>query len=422
MRFLKIRLARTALTLLAVFFWSGVASAETVTLQFSTWLVMEGASRQAAQDIFAMFEKDNPGIKIKVIGISYNEVLQQTMVSAAAGNLPDVVALNPKWAITVAARNVLADLKPYYSEAELGDIPSGALASGYYDGKLIAVPWNLGTIVALAWKPVLEKAGLPLKIPDTWDEFKAAVTKISALGPDIYGFGARTFKNANSAYWFFMPMWGHGGEFSNADNKIVFNNPGTVAALDWYKSIAAKKEIPLGVDVRESRNLWTKNKVGFIFDGPWMRGITRAQTGLPAEKADDMYVVGPMPKGPDGKRRTIANSHVLCVSDKSKKKEAAIKFVKFLTQNPAAVNFFYDTYGSVPTYRKFYKDPKYGSDNFLKTFVDSAEFCDGAPSRNPNLTGALESVATAMSSAVNQGDTKKAAAKAEKEIKALYGQ
>ena len=177
-------------------------------------------------------------------------------------------------------------------------MPQAQYTQGVYDGKLLAVPLDLGTIVCLGWKPLLKAAGLPLRIPDTFEEFKEAVAKISALGPDIYGFGCRTFKNSNSGYWFFPPMWGHGGKFEDENGKVIFNNAGVVAALDWYKEAAAKKHIPLGVDVRESRMYWAKERVGFIFDGPWMRGVTRKLTGWDDAKADGSYVIGPHAQGP----------------------------------------------------------------------------------------------------------------------------
>ena len=126
----------------------------------------------------------------------------------------------------------LVDLKAFYSQAEMDDIPKAALQAGVFKDTLATVPWQLGSIAVMGWKSVMAKAGLKEQIPETWPEFKDAVRKASmAYRGDL---GARTSKDANSAYWLFPVMWGHGGEFEDAQGKIVFNNPGTVAALESY--------------------------------------------------------------------------------------------------------------------------------------------------------------------------------------------
>jgi multiple sugar transport system substrate-binding protein len=398
-----------------------MAVAKDITIRFSGWMIGEPYARELERSRWDEFEKQNPGIKIEGVLTPFMETMQQLMVARAAGTMPDVVMLTPKWVNSFAETGDFVDLHKYYSKEELADMPQAQYKQGVYNGKLLAVPLDLGTIVCLGWKPLLQKAGLPLKIPETYDEFKKAVAKISALSPDVYGFGARTFKNSNSGYWFFPPMWGHGGKFEDENGNVVFNNPGVVAALDWYKEAAAKKHIPLGVDVRESRMYWAKERVGFIFDGPWMRGVTRKLTGW-GNKADDYYIIGPMPKGPDGTSRTINNSHVLSVSAQSKHPDIAAKFIRFLTQDPAMVEKLYKEYGGIPTYKKFLNEPWAQGDEYLKSFMEISEVADGAPSKDPNFIGALEIVAEAMQVAVNQGDTKKAAANAEKRIKKLYDQ
>ena len=86
------------------------------------------------------------------------------------------------------------------------------------------------------------------------------------------------------------------------------------------------------------------------------------------------------------------------------------------------VKKLYLEYGGIPTYKKFLKEPWAKGDEYLKSFLDISEVADGAPSKDPNFIGALEIIAEAMQVAVNQGDTKKAAAEAEAKIKKLYGQ
>ena len=381
---------------------------------------MEGASKETLEQMVAGFERKNPRVKVEILGIPYEQTQQQTFVSVSGGNAPDVIHLVAQWSPPLMSMGAIIDLASYYTQAEISDIPKAAHEAGLYEGKLSSVPWQLGSITVMGWKKVLQDAGLPLAIPDTGAAFKDAVKKISKPAEGVYGFGARTSKDTNSAFWFFPVMWAHGGQFEDAQGKIMFGDPGTVAALAWYREIGTTRQTPIGMGVREVRNLMPQNKLGFIFDGPWMKGIFRNISGR-GEAVDDDYVVGLFPKAVDGKRYGIANNHVLSVATQSKVKEQAIDLVKFLTQDEATTKLYYEKNGAIPTYRRLLADPLYG-DPFAQAFIQSAEFADSLPSKNPNFSAALEFVATAMQEALLGGDPARAAETARRAILTLYKQ
>ena len=399
----------------------GAAEEGPVTINFSSWLVKEGASEGPVFEMASRFEEKFPGIKLNYIGIPYEQTQQQILISVTGGNPPDIIQLAARWAVPLASMGALQDLKSYFPAENLKDIPASAYDAGVLGDQLISVPWQLGTIAVLAWKEAIQKAGYPVEIPETWDDFKDAVRKISAARADVYGFGARTSKSTNSAFWFFPVMWGHGGQFEDANGKIVFNNPGTIAGLEWYSEIGTQGQTPVGMGVREVRNLMPQGKLGFIFDGPWMKGILRNISGL-GEAVDDKYVVGMFPKAPDGKRSGIGNNHVLAISKQSKVKEEAVKLIRYFTEDEEITKYYYDKMGAIPVYRKLLKDPLYQNDPFARAYVQSAEFANCVPSKDPNLEAALEFVAVAMQSALLGRDTAKAAAVAHTSIATLYGQ
>ena len=406
----------------AFVFGSGdmVSAKEPVTVSLETWLVMEGASKETMEEMARRFEKKNPDIKIELIGIPYEQVVPQVQIMVAGGNAPDIIALAPRTSVPFIKMGALADLSPYYSKEELADIPTSLYEDGVFDGKVYTVPWQIGTIVVLAWKDLLTKAGLPAKIPETWDEFKAAVRKISDLGKGTYGFGARTSKTQNSAMWFIPVLEGHGGKFEDAQGKITFGDQNTIDALNWYKEIGTTKQTPIGMGVREVRNIYARGKIGFIFDGPWMKGIMRKISGK-GEAIDDDYIVGPFPKAPDGNRYGIHNSHVLSISKQCKHKKEAVRVIKFLTQDEEVTKFYYKKMGAIPVYKKLLNDPLYANDPFAQAFIQSAEFARGVASRNIQYSTALEFVATAMQEALLGRDTAKAAKTAHDNIETVYG-
>ena len=392
---------------------------ETIEISMSTWLSLQEVSKDMMTDIVSRFETTHPNIKVNMIGVPFENQLQQSIIAASGKNLPDIIHLNPKWVVPLDAQNALADLKPLLTAAEYQDIQAGYVESGTIDGELNCVPLQNGSIVVLANKALLKQAGLGEEIPETWAEFKDAVTKISALGDDIYGFGARTAKASNSAFWFMPVIIGHGGTIEDASGNIAFNNPGSVAAMEWFREIGTKNMTPIGMGIPEVRTLFAQGKVGFIFDGPWMKGVMRSITGK-GEAVDDEYIVGLMPKGVDGSRFTIGNDHVLAIARDSKNKEAAMEFIRFLTMDKEITKLHFNTMGAIPGYVSMLSDPMYQNDAYVKAFIDSAEFASANPSKNPKFTAALEELAAGMQEVLLGGNAAEVTARMNKNMKAIY--
>jgi multiple sugar transport system substrate-binding protein len=394
--------------------------AEQVVVRMSSWLATEGASRDTLMEMIGRFEEANPGITVELINIPYAQTQQQVLVAATGGNAPDVMQLNPVFSMPLAAQGALTDLSGYFGEDELNDIPEAAYEAGLYEGSLVTVPWQLAPIVVFGHKALLEQAGLPAEIPATWPEFKDAVERISALGDDIYGFGARTAKSGNSAFWWFPVLWGHGGQFQNSQGDIVLDSPNSVDALEWYRVLGQNEYSPRGMGIPEVRNLFGQGKVAFIFDGPWMRGILRDMTGM-GEDFDDEYVVGEFPEAPDGNRYAIANNHVLGVAEQSRVKEEAVKLVKFLTQEPQIANYYYDQMAAIPVYGSILDNDRY-QDAYAQVFIESASYANPVPSKNPSFNQALEFMAADLQAALLGASPEEAADRMADNVRTLYGQ
>jgi ABC-type glycerol-3-phosphate transport system substrate-binding protein len=393
---------------------------EITTIKMSTWLATEGASRDTMMYMIEEFEKANPTVKVEMINIPYDQTPQQMTVAATSRTLPDVIHLNPMFSSPLASMGVLAELSSFYTEEELQEIPEAARNAGMFDNELLTVPWQIAPIVVLANKEVLTKAGLPLEIPKDWDAFFDAVEQISELGDEYYGIAARTATGSNTGFWFFPVLWGTGGSFEE-DGKIVFDSTETRKAFDFYRELGLKKMSPSGMSIPETRNLFAQNRVGFIFDGPWMKGIIRSASGL-GEDADDMYIVGEFPEAKDGKRYGIGNNHVLAVSQTSKNKEASVELIKFLTQDPEITKYYYNKMGAIPTYASLLEDPLYAEDPFIEPFIRAAEYSDNLPSTNPQLGGALEEISIGLQEVMLGADPAVVVPKVENAIVEIFEQ
>ena len=148
----------------------------------------------------------------------------------------------------------------------------------------------------------------------------------------------------------------------------------------------------------------------------------RNQSGM-GEGIDPAYTAAPFPKGPDGRRRGINNNHVLVVSKQSKVKDQAVTFIKYWTQDPEITDFHYQKMGAIPAYKSLLARPAYSKlHDVTKAAIEGANYAEGAPSKDPMFSAALEFVAAGLQAALLGGDPAKIAAQTDLAIRTLYGQ
>jgi multiple sugar transport system substrate-binding protein len=394
---------------------------EVTTIRMASWLGLQDVSKEMFAEIVERFEAENPDINVEMVGVPFEQQQQQMMVAVSGGNAPDIMHFVPMWLTPFVRMGAVTPVSDLMNDEQMSDIPQILRDQLSFDGDLYALPLQNGAINVLASKELLEEAGLPQQIPETWEDFRDAVEAITNLGDDIYGYGARTAKNSNSAFWFFPVMWGHGGEFQADSGEIVFDNPGTLAALNWYKEIGQTGQTPIGMGIPEVRNLFAQNKVGFIIDGPWMKGVMRNASGL-GEEVDDDYIVGVMPEAPDGNRYTIANHHILTVSAQSENKEEAMRFIEFLIWDEEITALHNDRMGAIPLMKSLVDDPRYQNDPFARAFIEAAEIANPLPSKHENFAPSLEFVANAFQQSLLGGNAEQAMNSAADSVRTLYGQ
>ena len=130
------------------------------------------------QQVFDAFKKDYPNITINQVpkpASSYSQVINTAM---AAGELPDLFAVNAPDVPTQARSGQLLNLT--------GKVPNIANALqiardvNFIDGKLYSVSWGRYTVVLMYNKKMLAKFGL--QPPQDWTEWKSQCKKIKAAG------------------------------------------------------------------------------------------------------------------------------------------------------------------------------------------------------------------------------------------------
>jgi multiple sugar transport system substrate-binding protein len=179
------------------------------------------------------FETANPGIKVALELVSDEDVFPKLTAAHAAGDPPEIVSnANNYVPAALFEKDRLEPLNDV--AAAVGDFQPRSLEVYNESGVQYALS-AAQTVISTMWiRADLFKAQ-GLEVPKHWDEYLAvckALTKAGVYGTALpYGKGAY----ANRIVDMFLRQCG--GDIVAPDGTVVFDNPGTVRALEFLKEV-----------------------------------------------------------------------------------------------------------------------------------------------------------------------------------------
>jgi multiple sugar transport system substrate-binding protein len=341
------RFALIASTAMAVSLSAAAShAADKITLTFANWAAAEGATRPGIEAVIAQFEKDNPDIQIKSEAISFSEIARQLVLRVRSGNPPDVAEIAGNDTFLLAQTGELEPLGGYMDADMKGAVKSSALQGFQVDGKLIAFPWTQAPAGFWYDKAVMRKAGLdPENPPKTIDELMKDMAAIKKSQPDVIPLGLDTTNRAFAlqSNWPWMATFGA--------NPLDTANKGAEsdamkAYLTWMRELAKKGYIDPGRKIGEFRPLIAQDKVAFHWDQVLLQGVIQSVNKMPDDEFYKHYGVTTQPAGPSGKSYSFEGGHQLVMFADSAHKEAAWKFIKYLSTSPFAIENYTLSYES----------------------------------------------------------------------------
>lgn len=205
------------------------AQEQRTVLRFAWW---GGAGRhEATLKALQLFERLNPGVRVKAEYMGFNGYLERLTTQIAGGSEPDVMQINWAWLAMFSKRgNGFADLRRHGRLLDLDQFEPQDLAYGDVAGKLNALPVSFSARVMLWNQAAFERAGLAL--PRTWDElFAAGPAFRRALGPDAYPLDGELYDMMLLAQAWVQQR--HGTPYVDPQEPRVAMS--TAAALDWVR-------------------------------------------------------------------------------------------------------------------------------------------------------------------------------------------
>jgi multiple sugar transport system substrate-binding protein len=374
-----------------------------ITIRFLGWLGEYREGEEIIQRIIAIFERKNPNIRVEFINTTHEQTKSRFLQMVQAGEAPDVVQIVSHWTSSLASMGLLEPLEGRLPAENLrGRFVDQDLQGGAYQNKLFSVAWGICPVAFIYNRELLRKAELTL--PDQWtlNDFTAICRKIkeSLGGQEIYAFGL-----SRDPYLFFHTfnfLLSFNAEIIDQNQQVVIDSPQAVQAFKWLKTLNQEGLILWVDDIWRLRHLFAEERLVFLEDGPWIRGILKEFSGHHLD-FDEYFGAMENPAGPESRFTSWNYNHALAVSSMSPRKEIAAKFIHALTSDPEIGELYFHEVGLLPPQQEMLMSPSFRDHVYYQPFIRQLSRTRILKADNPLFEKVMEFCADAARNILLEG-------------------
>lgn len=311
---------RTLLPVVAVTLMSiGIgASAKRVTITFGS---SKGPDEiKIYQRLISEFEKQNPGIKVK-IDLYSGDFREKLLLNFVVGNAPDCFETGLEDFPLYPKSGYLMELDKFVDKNDLKDFPKQLTKTFSSKGHLFALTRDIAPLVMLYNTRMFSQAGVPP--PDdtwTWDAYATILARFSKDTngdgrPDTYGFAGAPWETF---------VWQAGGDIYDDEvnpRKLTLGTQESLAGLQFAADLKNKYGISSNPSAGDVSTL-ASGKAATVIGGYWERVYNLKASKQPWDAA-------PVPSGKV--RATTMYTASYSVNRVSKHPIEAFKWVAFVT-------------------------------------------------------------------------------------------
>jgi putative chitobiose transport system substrate-binding protein len=298
-------------------------SPKTPQLEFWT-MQLQPKFNDYFKDAIATFETANPGIKVHWVDVPWSAMSGKIQAAMGAKTAPDVVNLNPDFAVQLAAKNAWLDLNPVLTKGENRDYLPSIWQAGTLDGKAFSFPWYLTTNVTIYNQELLTKAGV-VKPPTTYQELAQAAKQIKEKTGKYAFFTTFVPEDSNDVLESMVQM---GVQLIDKQGKAAFNTPAGRAAFQYWVDLYKQGLLPKEASTQghqQGIQLYQAGETAMLSAGaPFIDTIAKN-----APQIAKVSAVAPQITGQTGKKGVAVMN--LVIPRTTKMPDAAVKFALFIT-------------------------------------------------------------------------------------------
>lgn len=328
--------------------------------EITYWLWQDNATDTTWQTEADKFNAEQSEVKVKLEVIPLDQYQNQLVTAILNGTAPDAARSKDWWLGQFAPDGALADLTPYVDKwSGKAGVVDQLWDTGRLPGKpaIYMLPHQFTTLYLYYRKDLFADAGL--KAPATQAALLAAAQKFTS--GDSYGIDVRGGGGGQDQWlaW----MFAGGGNVVDSSGAVVLDDAKAVAVNQSYLDIVTKyKAAPPGsitaafADVKTN---FATGKTAMMIHHPGSLAEMRSTFG-------DKLGVVPIPTadGKPGATLGAMSGNVLLAG--SEKKDAAWKWISWLSEEPQMETISDSPQGQLPVLTAALARPKYQEDEGLK--------------------------------------------------------
>ena len=303
-------------------------------------------SRVAAIDkLIENFQSNNPGITIKHVNFPYADYRKKVAIAISSGDGPDLVQLYYGWLNDYRDGGLIQSLpKDTFPHSEIESNFFKMVSSMKVDGEYWGLPTAVRSLALFYNNDLFKEAGLsgPPQTLDEMVEYAKKLTKTDANGDYLQiGFGVDT-DGQDHHFWREVLVRHFGGQpYSDDGQKVTYNTAAGAKALKYLTDFEKTHKTGSNGFMNRGQDAFAAGKAGMVLDGSFRISKFNKTEGL-------NFSISELP-GHNGKRYNFSSFWANAISSKAKgeKKEAAAKFLKYLTSDEA-MQVWLDTVGELP--------------------------------------------------------------------------
>jgi len=312
-------------------------AAQKTELTFWTW---RPEDTEKYEKLLATFEKQNPGITVKISAFKNTEY--NTILSAAlsGGSGPDVFQSRAYGGLeTFAQSGYMESLEKWVPELKNfnKDVLRGAVS--IKDGKIYGVPFASQTLFVFYNKQIYEELGL--KVPETWDEFLANCAVAKKAGYQALANGGKEGWTLEVMMGSLCPNFYGANDFYDAvvAGKTTFQDQRFVSAISKLKELTPyMPDLYMGVSYTDMQSAFINEMAAHFIGGSFEAGYFASQN----PKLDFDVFPGPTAKKGDPHYVSVYADGNFSMNAASKQKEAAAKLLRFFASKETGDFFIRD--------------------------------------------------------------------------------
>jgi arabinogalactan oligomer/maltooligosaccharide transport system substrate-binding protein len=308
-------------------------------------------------ELATAFRKANPGIRVKRIHMSSEELRDRFQAAGVGPEAPDLVRCASDFVGPFSDLRLLRPVTETVDATSLDAFFPGALAAATVKGTLWGSPDNYGNHLML-----LYNKALVAEVPANTDAWIAQLKKLTVPAKKQYGL----VYYFNEPFWLIPWLGGFGGWPLDAQDNPTLLTPAMADALQFVRDLKfTHKVTPAQADYEGAYSLFKSGQAAYIIDGAWNLdryrnvGINVGVAALPKVTKTGQY---PTPM-------TSGKYWLFPVRTEGDRLEAAQKFVAYMTSAQAQTAWL-ETMTRLPSAIEVGRHPKITSDPLLAGAMD----------------------------------------------------